>query len=297
MKNVYTVGFLVLFLLAGAISAGRLLEHSANATRPPWLIALGVSAGIAWLILLVVVSVLYVRKANELRNSYWSVERRPVSLANPYRRQVIFAFGLAALSSVLGGLAGIYPEEILGVFLPILTLFMVIAFLFASIILYIQEDARVGEAAYFDLAQQLGVDDKTLADLRNHPHDFQSPRYGLWAEAVVTYRGHPILFGCGQIVNLPCFVLIMETQTNTEYSGDELTQGMTEETRQRFENIRRQVKKVDLSCDEGTVLFTIPLISRTISVELLRGAMDVLIDVAGGLVEKSGDTASDAAAK
>jgi hypothetical protein len=286
MKNVCSLGFLGLLVLAGAISIGfqRLRECSGRRVPPHWLTWLGVAGVLVWLIVLVLVSVSYAQRANVLRNIYWSSERGPVNLANFYSRQLMLAFGLVVLGCFLAALAAavpwrIYPTGALGFLLPILTFSIVLAFLVTSIILHLQEEARMFEAAYFDFARQLGVEDRTLEDLKSHPHDFETPRFGLWAEAVVIHRGYSILFGGGQVGRIPCFVLIRETPTKTTASCRQLMPAMPDESRHRFERIRSKIKKADLWASEGTFFLAIPLISRCISAELLRDAMDVLVDL------------------
>jgi len=286
MKNVYSLGFIGLLVLAGAISVA-FQQYSDHMSPPHWLTLASV---LVWLILLVLVSVSYTRRANELRVLYWSVESGPVNLANFYSRQVWLAFGLVVLSCFLAALATsvpwrIYPTDVLGILLPAMTFFVVLAFLFTSIVLYLQEEGRVFEAAYFDFVRQFGVNVGTLEDLNNRPQDFQSPRFGLWADVVVTHEGHPILFGGGQIGNLPCFALIMKTQTKSTNSCRQLTQTMSEKTSHRFKDIQGRIKKVDLWCDEGTFFLIVPFVSRSISVQLLRDAMDVLVGVTTDLRE------------
>ena len=86
MRNMHRAGFLGWFLLAVAFNSGvfRLKDRCGAGDRPLWLAWLGL-AGLAILfVLLIAVSIAYVRGENRLRDSYWRIERTPVSLANLY---------------------------------------------------------------------------------------------------------------------------------------------------------------------------------------------------------------------
>jgi hypothetical protein len=138
----------------------------------------------------------------------------------------------------------------------------------------------VAQAAYLDFARQLGADDEALQAVKDRLRCAEDRDADIWAQTYVAHRGHRIRFTGEYTARIPCFVLSLETQAQTPDACLQLAEQRRAETRALFEGIQNKAKKVDLWRVEGRVFFRVPLLSRHITVDLLRDAMDVLIDTA-----------------
>jgi hypothetical protein len=281
MRNMHRVGFVGWFLLDIAFSSGfsSLKDRYGAGGHPLWLAWFGFACLAILFVLLITVSVFYVRGENRLRDFYWSVERAPISLANFYWPHVVFAFLAGPLAGMTAGvLSSSLPDRlIIPCFSPF---FILVALMFSSVILYLYEEMRVAQAAYLDFAKQLGVDDGALKAVKDRLRRAEDRDADIWAQTYVIHGGHRIRFTGEYTRRIPSFVLSLETATRTPYSCSQLAGQMHAETRALFTQIQNKAKKVDLWCVKGRTFLSVPLLSRHITADLLRDALDVLIDTA-----------------
>ena len=89
IKNKYSLGLIGLIILAVPVS----LSYQCLTESSPHGMKIFITGFLlVWITPLIVILVLYKRRANELRDAYWNAEHNQIILKNIYMRQIIFAF-------------------------------------------------------------------------------------------------------------------------------------------------------------------------------------------------------------
>lgn len=289
-RNIYITGIIVLLVLMSLVVVlfyqifPTLLRRDIPVLAP-WIYLLVMA-------LLITSTVLYARQADRIRVSIYEN-----SIETLYRNAYWANLRIVWIVVIAGGVffAGIVPkffQQGMPRFLILLqssVYIVVIALLFATVILYAREEERVTRAAFINFARKLGVDETTLQQFRQPVYGNQKIS-GVWAEVRVNYKDCQFTLSAENVLGSAkrgCFryFLISANKKRPEIKGD-LSGLLNSQARGLFDEMSKELErswiykehKVQLLTSDGKLSCRVPLTPKA-TANHIHTAMDILLSI------------------
>ena len=159
-----------------------------------------------------------------------------------------------------------------------------ISLLVAAIVLYNREEERSTRATYLKWARELGGNEAVLRKIERYQYGSRKIP-GIWGEVKISYKNREFIFAAENVVGssglgcLPFFVITIGMDEECSHMQENPLAQLGTNTKKLLGQIKKQLRGVELMCEENRYSLRIPITSSVTSYHL-RTAMEILLSIA-----------------